>query len=155
MLERKWRLAMQSAKGKLRLWIGMAILVAGVTGFGAKAAWPRGGQNPGGPLSSQSGGQNPVGTPKAPFPTTPAAIDGPMGPLEDGDRSRLDAQHQKMLTDERHKKLLEDTDKLLQLATELKADVDKATKNEMSLAVIKKAAEIEKLSHDVKERMKN
>jgi hypothetical protein len=37
----------------------------------------------------------------------------------------------------------------------LKADVDKSTKNELSIAVINKAAEIEKLSHDVKERMKN
>jgi hypothetical protein len=151
MLERKWRLAMQNATGRLRLWVGTGILVAGVAGFGARAAGPRG-QTPGGPLSSQSSGQSPTSGSKNPFPTTTTTIEGP---TEEGDRSRMESQHQKMLTDERHKKLLEDTDKLLQLATELKADVDKATKNEMSLAVIKKAAEIEKLSHDVKERMKN
>jgi hypothetical protein len=44
--------------------------------------------------------------------------------------------------------------KLLQLATELKEEVDKSTKNEMSVTAIKKAAEIEKLARDVKDRMK-
>jgi hypothetical protein len=56
--------------------------------------------------------------------------------------------------DARHRRMIVDTDKLLELATELKDDVDKSTKNEMSVASIKKAAEIEKLAHDVKERMK-
>jgi len=55
---------------------------------------------------------------------------------------------------ERHKRLVADSDRLLQLATELKAEVDKSTKNEMSVTAIKKAAEIEKLAHDVKDRMK-
>ena len=55
---------------------------------------------------------------------------------------------------ERHKRMLADADKLLQLATELKADVDKTTKDEMSVPTIQKAAEIEKLAHDVKQRMK-
>jgi hypothetical protein len=55
---------------------------------------------------------------------------------------------------ERHKRLVEDSDRLLQLATELKEEVDKSTKNEMSVTAIKKAAEIEKLARDVKDRMK-
>ncbi len=78
-----------------------------------------------------------------------------MGQPEDSGQAKMEAQHEKMVTDERHKKLKADTDRLLQLATELKAEVDKTSKNEMSIAVIQKAAEIEKLSHDVKERMKN
>ena len=47
-----------------------------------------------------------------------------------------------------------DTDKLLALATDLKAQVDKSTKDTLSVDVIKKADEIEKLAHSVKERMK-
>jgi hypothetical protein len=47
-----------------------------------------------------------------------------------------------------------DTDKLLTLATDLKQQVDKSTKDTLSVDVIKKADEIEKLAHSVKERMK-
>jgi hypothetical protein len=43
---------------------------------------------------------------------------------------------------------------LLVLATDLKAQVDKSTKDTLSVDVIKKAEEIEKLAHSVKERMK-
>ncbi len=55
---------------------------------------------------------------------------------------------------ERQKKLVADTDKLLALATELKAQVGKTNKDVLSVDVIKKADEIEKLAHSVKERMK-
>lgn len=54
----------------------------------------------------------------------------------------------------RHKRMQADAAKLLELSTELKADVDKAGNDELSLEVIRKAAEIEKLAHDVKERMR-
>ncbi len=56
--------------------------------------------------------------------------------------------------DARHKRMEADVAKLLELSTELKADVDKAGKDELSLEVMRKAEEIEKLAHDVKERMK-
>jgi len=49
----------------------------------------------------------------------------------------------------------EDSEKLLKLATELKAEVDKSTKDTLSLGVIRKADEIEKLAHAVKEKMKS
>jgi hypothetical protein len=55
---------------------------------------------------------------------------------------------------DRQKRLVADTDKLLALATDLKAQVDKSTKDTLSVDVIKKADEIEKLAHSVKERMK-
>jgi hypothetical protein len=60
----------------------------------------------------------------------------------------------KMQSDDRQKRLVADTDKLLALATDLKEQVDKTTKDTMSVDVIKKADEIEKLAHSVKERMK-
>jgi hypothetical protein len=55
---------------------------------------------------------------------------------------------------DRQQRLVADTDKLLTLATELKNDVSKTNKDILSVDVIKKADEIEKLAHSVKERMK-
>jgi hypothetical protein len=55
---------------------------------------------------------------------------------------------------ERKKQLSDDSSKLLTLAMALKAEVDKTNKDMLSLNVIRKADEIEKLAHDVKEKMK-
>ena len=55
---------------------------------------------------------------------------------------------------ERRKQIADDSARLLKLATELKAEVDKTTKDTLSLTVIHKADEIEKLAHGVKEKMK-
>lgn len=60
----------------------------------------------------------------------------------------------KMRNVERQKQLVADTQRLLSLANELKSDVDKSTKDTLSLDVIRKADEIEKLAHTVKEKMK-
>jgi len=67
---------------------------------------------------------------------------------------KIEEQQAKARSNERQKKLVADTDKLLALATELKTDVDKTNQNILSMDVIKKAEEIEKLAHSVKERMK-
>jgi len=49
--------------------------------------------------------------------------------------------------------MAEDANKLLDLSKQLKDDVDKAGNDELSVEVIRKAAEIEKLAHDVRQRM--
>jgi hypothetical protein len=54
----------------------------------------------------------------------------------------------------RKKQIADDSAKLLKLATELKTEVDKTNKDTLSLNVIRKADEIERLAHDVKEKMK-
>jgi hypothetical protein len=54
----------------------------------------------------------------------------------------------------RKKQIEEDAARLVQLATELKAEVDKTDKGTMSLSVMRKADTIEKLAHGVKEKMK-
>ncbi len=54
----------------------------------------------------------------------------------------------------RRKLISDDTAKLLKLATDLKTEVDKTNQDTLSLGVIHKAEEIEKLAHDVKEKMK-
>ena len=55
---------------------------------------------------------------------------------------------------ERKKQIAEESAMLLKLATELKAEVDKTTKDTLSLSVIRKADEIEKMAHGVKEMRK-
>jgi hypothetical protein len=76
----------------------------------------------------------------------------------DPDANPLDThreeQQAKLRNDDRQKRLVADTAKLLALATDLKTQVDKSTKDTMSVDVIKKADEIEKLARSVKERMK-
>jgi hypothetical protein len=54
----------------------------------------------------------------------------------------------------RQQDLREETDKLFRLATELKAAVDKTNENLLSLDVVRKAEEVEKLAKKVKEKMK-
>lgn len=56
--------------------------------------------------------------------------------------------------EERKKQLSDDSAKLLTLAMALKAEVDKTNKDTLSLNVIRKADEIEKLARNVKEKMK-
>lgn len=55
---------------------------------------------------------------------------------------------------ERKRQIAEDSANLLKLATELKAEVDKTNKDVLSVTVIRKADAIEKLAHQVKEKMK-
>jgi hypothetical protein len=55
---------------------------------------------------------------------------------------------------ERKKQIADDSARLLKLATDLKAEVDKTSKDTLSLNVIRKADEIERLAHSVKEKMK-
>ncbi len=55
---------------------------------------------------------------------------------------------------QRQKDLVRDTQKLYVLAGQLKADVAKSNKDILSIEVIKKADEIEKLAKSVKDKMK-
>jgi hypothetical protein len=94
------------------------------------------------PTQSQPGQNSPIPPPGAGLPDF-----GPSNP-------KLEEEQARARSTERQKKLVADTDKLLALATELKTDVDKTNKDILSVDVIKKADEIEKLAHSVKERMK-
>lgn len=61
---------------------------------------------------------------------------------------------EKKANEQRQAELKRDTEKLLKLSTELKDYVDKSNEHILSLDVIKKADEIEKLAHSVKTRMR-
>lgn len=124
--------------------VGMVVLVgAGLVGIvgvlKAQQSTPGKVSNPGMQSQPQPGIVAPEGAalPDAPF------------------RGEMDEERRRALNDDRHKRLETDVDKLLALSTELKTDVDKTNKDELSLEVVKKAQEIEKLAHDVQSRMKN
>lgn len=73
---------------------------------------------------------------------------------EDEGRLRIAKEMAKKANQARQADLKRDTEKLLKLATELKENVDKTNENMLSLDVVKKAEEIEKLAHSVKDKMK-
>jgi nitric oxide reductase activation protein len=79
-----------------------------------------------------------------------AAPPGPMTP----EQEHIEHDRAKRMNKERFESLKRDTDKLLELATELKQNVDRANENTLSLDVIKKADEIDKLAKQVREKMK-
>jgi hypothetical protein len=91
-----------------------------------------------------------------------AALAGSRGVygIQSGPRTASDLEkeaQEKMLRDankKRQQDIRKDTEKLFELATELKAAVDKSNENLLSLDVVRKADEVEKLAHRVKEKMK-
>ena len=73
---------------------------------------------------------------------------------EDEQRLRIEKEMAKKANQARQADLKRDTEKLLKLSTELKEYVEKTNENMLSLDVVKKAEEIEKLAHSVKDKMK-
>ena len=137
------RVGMWAAAGGLMLVLGNAGWGQGTgsgTGTGTGAGTGSGGGHGG--LSGQSG---------VPVTSSPGSDNIPTISLSPD----MEASQAKMRNIDRQKQLVEDTQKLLALANELKADVDKSTKDTLSLDVVRKADEIEKLAHSVKEKMKN
>lgn len=114
----------------------------GVPGTGAMAAQ----HSPGTTTTTPTGVQ--TGLPPLDAPATGTEPDGEV-------RARMEHQREKAVNDDRHKRLAADVDRLVALSNELKTEVDKTNKDELSVEVIKKAQEIEKLAHDVQSRMKS
>lgn len=56
---------------------------------------------------------------------------------------------------ERQKKIVDDTAKLLAMAQKLNDEVSHSSKNELSVAVVQQAAEIEKLAKSIKDKMRD
>jgi hypothetical protein len=77
----------------------------------------------------------------------------PPNPGDPMERQRQ-AKMEKARNVDRQKQLEKDTDKLLALAKELKEEVGKSNADTLSVDVVKKAGEIEKLAKSVKDRMR-
>jgi hypothetical protein len=78
----------------------------------------------------------------------------PPGRVADELELQRQREIQKKENAKRQQEIRNDTEKLLDLATELKHYVDKSNENTLSVDVIKKAEQIEKLAHAIKEKMK-
>jgi hypothetical protein len=100
------------------------------------------------PISGNAQNQAPSVPPQ--MPGQPPKANGDV----DETQQRLAHDMAKKANIDRHAMLKADTDKLLKLALELKNSVDKSNENLLSLDVLKKAEEIEKLAHSVKDKMK-
>ena len=94
--------------------------------------------------------QNP---PLQPHPIHPKET-GVQPANEDEAREQIEHDMARKAAKERVAALKTDTDKLLKLSVELKQYVDKSDENVLSLDVIRKANEIEKLARSVKDKMK-
>jgi hypothetical protein len=99
-------------------------------------------------LSGQSTA-NPAGTP-------PNAQSAPPDPSHQAATPAKQTKQEKAnaADNERKKQIADESSQLLSMALALKAEVDKTNKDTLSINVIRKADEIEKLAHTVKEKMK-
>jgi len=70
-------------------------------------------------------------------------------------QQQLEQQQARARNAERQKQLVEDTQKLVALANELQVEVNQSTKDMLSLDVVRKADEIDKLARTVRDKMKN
>ena len=87
----------------------------------------------------------------APAPAAMPQVETRQDPAQKEMQDRMTREANK----KRQQDIRDDTDKLFQLATELKAAVDKTNENLLSLDVVRKADEVEKLARKVKEKMKD
>jgi hypothetical protein len=116
--------------------VAIAVLLPATAGFGYQSTAP--------PISADEQMRNPSGR-----------RNGPPDSADEQMRARVEKEAAKKWNKERQAELKKDTDKLLELATQLKQQVDKSNENILSLDVVKKADEIEKLAHAVREKMRS
>lgn len=98
--------------------------------------------------NSAQQGQDGIVIQPTPHPQTrsPFGDFGPMDPI-------LIKRQVVLLNAQRQKNMISDADKLLKLATELKAEIDAGNPASLSSEQLHKIAEIEKLAHSIKQKM--
>jgi hypothetical protein len=92
--------------------------------------------------------------PQAQEPSVLPPFGGKSTPQEK-ERARMEKEMIRKANQHRQAELKRDSEKLFQLATKLKTSVEKTNPGILSVEVVRKAEEIEKLAHSVKEKMKN
>ena len=151
---------------KLKI-LGVGCSLFLILGNISRAQDPNGGSSPTQPVNKPTKPQ-PLGNQGA---DTPSPFKAPAGGLADAigqsqtgslpsavppdlETGRHLEDQAKLRNLDRQKQLVQDTQRLLALATELKTEVDKSNKDMMSIDVIRKAETIEKLARSVKDKMK-
>lgn len=131
---RTGRLRAWAAQGGVRLTLCVTLLLVG----SAQAAGPA--------QVSSNGGSN------APPPARG------FGAARDSDLPAENERAQEQMADrrntDRQKQLVADTEKLFELAQQLRDEVAKSNKDQLSIPVVKRSEEIEKLARSVKEKMR-
>jgi len=97
-------------------------------------------------------------SPTAQFPDRPFGTGQTNRPPDPGDPvgirdEKVKEKMNKEANIQRQKQIADESAKLLKLATDLKAEVDKTNKDMLSVTALRKADEIEKLAHSVREKM--
>jgi hypothetical protein len=109
---------------------------------------------PGASSGTQAQRRPPTPLPGSTLPSQRPSFEAQAIPPDPLDATRR-REMQKGLDKERNKEIQKETEQLLQLATELKKSVDAAVEGDtLSLQVIKKTDEIEKLAKKVRSKMK-
>jgi hypothetical protein len=129
---------MTSAQIARLLRIGCFVALAGVC-----CALPAGAQN-----------QSPAAPAAGVAPAVPPPLFGNTPPPDPSQAHMLHAM-EKERNVIRQQQIVDETNQLLDLAKELKDAVDKSSKDQLSLAVVNTATEIEKLAKSVKEKMRD
>jgi translation initiation factor 1 (eIF-1/SUI1) len=83
----------------------------------------------------------------------------PIGSSHHGDDDEatihMEQERARLEANDRQKHLLEDTARLVQLSSQLQAEVEKSGKFVTSVTAIHEAEDIEKLAHSIRDRLKN
>jgi hypothetical protein len=100
--------------------------------------------------TSSSPIQNPT------IPTRPSVPGASNRPMDDDSPMNHQIEEQQMLKRnvQRQQQIVDETSRLLTLAQQLKAEMDKSGKDATSASVAKKAEEIERLAKSVKDKMR-
>jgi len=108
-------------------------------------------------LAPNSQSQTKVDSANPPQTTAPKSLNRETIETADMDHARDRLEHEMMsrVVADRQESLRRDSDRLAALAAELKQNVDKTNANILSMDVIKKAQEIQKLAKSVQDKMKN
>lgn len=88
-------------------------------------------------------------------PTMPGMSPNSNGPEPDPSLRHMTEQMAIKRNSERQQQIVNDTAHLLQLAQELNGEVSKSNKDQLSVSVVKKADEIEKLAKTIKDKMRD
>ncbi|MGA3370586.1 MAG: hypothetical protein ABSC48_02375 [Terracidiphilus sp.] len=100
-------------------------------------------------------GQQPLSSPQSPSPASATTAPAPAAGVQSEPKdSQSGKQSSNAVNAEAKKPAVQESEELLKLATSLKAEVDKSTQDTLSLTVVRKAAEIERLAHFVREEAK-
>ncbi len=93
----------------------------------------------------------PIGAPNTPSVSTHNIEGEREGPMAN---PAMQEQMAERRNSERQRQLVADTEKLFHLAEQLRDEVSKSNKDQLSIPVMKKSEEIEKLAKSVKEKMR-